>query len=42
MLTSLSLRLRIFLFFLLLCLGGISVVIAALYVGHGRAEETGT
>ncbi|MBM1218687.1 3'-5' exonuclease [Ponticoccus sp. SC2-23] len=39
MLTSLSLRLRIFLFFCLLALGGAALAAAALYLGWSRAEE---
>ncbi|SPF78514.1 3'-5' exonuclease [Pseudoprimorskyibacter insulae] len=40
-LSSLSLRLRIFLFFILLAAGSIVVVWAALYVGHGRVAGSG-
>ncbi|MDJ0820826.1 MAG: 3'-5' exonuclease [Paracoccaceae bacterium] len=37
MFTQLSLRLRVFLFFVLLALGGTALVIGALWVGHSRA-----
>ena len=40
MLTKLSLRLRILLFFALLGLGGIAIVLGALWLGHGRAQAT--
>lgn len=39
--SHLSLRLRIFLFFCLIALGGTVIVLAALWVGHGRALQTG-
>ncbi len=38
--TRLSLRLRIFLFFCLLALGGTAIVLGALWAGHGRALVT--
>ncbi|MBS0126003.1 3'-5' exonuclease [Thetidibacter halocola] len=38
--TRLSLRLRVFLFFVLLAAGGVSIVLGALYAGHARAQET--
>lgn len=41
MLTRLSLRLRVLLFFGLLGLGGLAVVALALVVGHGRVAEAG-
>lgn len=37
MLTSLSFRLRVFLFFCLIALGGTGIVLVALWLGHGRA-----
>ncbi|MCT4559731.1 MAG: 3'-5' exonuclease [Pelagimonas sp.] len=40
MFTQLSLRLRIFLFFCLIALGGTVIVLGALYAGHGRALST--
>ena len=41
MLTSLSLRLRVFLFFAGIALLSVGVVGGALYLGHGRATESG-
>jgi DNA polymerase-3 subunit epsilon len=38
--TRLSLRLRIFLFFVLLALGGAVIVLAALWAGHARALDS--
>lgn len=38
--TTLGLRLRVFLFFLLLGLGGTAAVMVALWLGHARAVET--
>ncbi|WP_323771865.1 3'-5' exonuclease [Antarctobacter sp.] len=38
--SKLSLRLRIFLFFCLLALGGVGIVLGALWVGHARAIAT--
>ncbi|PYG26664.1 3'-5' exonuclease [Pelagimonas varians] len=40
MFTKLSLRLRIFLFFCLIALGGTTLVLIALWLGHGRATST--
>lgn len=40
MLAKLGLRLRIFLFFCLLALGGLASVVVAIWVGYGRAIET--
>ncbi len=40
MLTKLSLRARIFLFFCLLALGGVAAASVALYLGHTRALQT--
>jgi len=40
MLSKLSLRMRIFLFFCLLGLGGLVSVAAALWFGYGRAVDT--
>lgn len=40
MLTGLSLRLRVFLFFCLLAVGGIAVVLAALWIAYARATAT--
>ncbi|MBV2358148.1 3'-5' exonuclease [Thalassococcus sp. CAU 1522] len=41
MITRLSLRLRIFLFFVLLGLGGTAAALLALWFGHARALDTG-
>lgn len=41
MLTNLSLRLRVFLFFCLIALGGTAVILGALYAGYARAETVG-
>lgn len=41
MLSRLSLRFRIFLFFCLLALGGIAITSAALWLGYSRAEQPG-
>ncbi len=38
--TRLGLRLRIFLFFVLLAVGGTAAVLVALWLGHGRAAQT--
>ncbi len=38
--TRLSLRLRIFLFFCLIALGGAAVTVVALWLGHGRAVQS--
>ncbi|UWQ15918.1 3'-5' exonuclease [Aliiroseovarius sp. M344] len=41
MLTTLSLRLRIFLFFVLLAVSGVGLVMAALLIGYARASSAG-
>lgn len=40
MFTQLSLRLRVFLFFLLIAAGGLAALVAGLWLGHARVQDT--